>query len=142
MCATSQARTRAAVLGPVPLPQASCLLHASVLGHVSAGCHEVMLAIRAWAEPCLLHVSYKKQATVIALGNVQRLNWIGPCPAMPCRSFLGTLAAGRPGQDTASTLLAAMAGEGEDSTLLGGAVDGHPIYVWTPEGKVSMQGDA
>ena len=42
--------------------------------------------------------------------------------------------------DTASTLLAAMTGEGEESTLLGGAVDGHPIYVWTPEGKVSMQG--
>lgn len=53
-----------------------------------------------------------------------------------------TVAAGRQGQDTASTVLAAMAGEGEESNLLGGAVDGHPIYVWTPEGKVSMQGDA
>ena len=79
----------------------------------------------------------------LPLGDVQRLTYIRPLPCRAARSpSSSALAAGRQGQDTASTLLAAMAGEGEDSTLLGGAVDGHPIYVWTPEGKVSMQGAA
>ena len=55
--------------GPSPTAAGKLVLHASVLGHVSAGCQPGDACRQGLSEPCLLYVSYEKQGTVKVPGQ-------------------------------------------------------------------------